>query len=337
MKSKLRKALSRLMFTAYVIMFCILVGEIVVRVFYKYFSDFNMEMWRYATEIKQPLPYDKLPFHHKPNKQGHFYGVEIKTNSLGLRDYEYSIEKPKNKNRIILLGDSFALGWGVPFESTCSKQLEKMLNQDQNKYEVINMGTGNFNTTMEVELFKLKGLQLSPEMVVLMYFVNDVEPIPRKKSGPVYVATRRSYCLSFLVGRFIKLKSWFVKTFEWSTYYDNLYSTENLENLKANKDSIRELIALCKKNEIVLLIVNIPELRNLRDYRFSQATEHIKALADEARVPFLDMLGAFANHEPESLWVKPEDPHANAKANSIIAEQLYKKVVDNTRCTLWPN
>jgi len=337
LKSKLRKALARLMFSAYIVVFCFLAGEIVVRVFYKYFSNFNMEMWRYAAEIKQPLPYDKLPFHHRPNMQGRFYGVEIKTNSLGLRDYEYSIEKPKNKKRIVLLGDSFTLGWGVPFDNTCSKQLEKMLNQHQNKYEVINMGTGNYNTTMEVELFKLNGLQLSPEMVVLMYFVNDVEPIPRKKSGFVYVVRRRSYCLSFLVGRLIKLRSRFVKAFEWSTYYEYLYSMENLENLKANRDSIRELIALCKKNEIELLIVNIPELRNLREYRFSQATEHIKSLAEEARVPFLDMLVAFTDHEPESLWVKPEDPHANAKANSIIAEQLYKKVLDKTHCALRPN
>ena len=316
------------MFSAYLAAFCFLAGEIVVRVFYKYFADFNMEMWRYASQLKQPLPYEKLPFHHVPNKQGCYYGVQIKTNSFGVRDYEYSIEKPKGKKRIVMLGDSFTLGWGVRFGSTYSKHLEMMLNQTRHKYEVINMGAGNYNSTMEVELFKLKGLRLNPDMVILMYFINDAEPVPQRKAGLGYALVKHSYCVSFLTGRFIKLRSRFCSSFEWSNYYNRLYSSENVENLRANKDSIKELIALCKRNGIELLIVNIPELRNLRDYRFSQATEYIRALAEEGQVPFLDLLGALAEHPPESLWVKPEDPHANAKANSIIAQQLYNKIFD---------
>jgi len=329
LRDKWKKVLRRLIFSAYVAAFCFVAGEIVVRVFYKYFADFNMEMWRYASELKQPLPYEKLPFHHVPNKQGHYYGVEIKTNSLGFRDYEYGIEKPKGKKRIVMLGDSFTLGWGVPFGNTCSKVLEMMLNQTQHGYEVINMGTGNYNSTMEVELFKLKGLQLNPDMVILMYFVNDTEPVPRRKGGPGYAAVKHSYCVSFLMGRFIKLRSRLVNSFEWSNYYNKLYSPENLDNIRANEESIKELIALCKKNEIELLIVSIPELRNLTEYGFVQATEHIRVLAEEGQVPFLDLLGGLAEHTPESLWVKPEDPHANAKANAVMAQQLYDRILDN--------
>ncbi len=39
-------------------------------------------------------------------------------------------------------------------------------------------------------------------------------------------------------------------------------------------------------------------------------------------------LGRVAVHQPQSLWISPEDPHANAKANTIIAQQLYNKILD---------
>ena len=47
-----------------------------------------------------------------------------KTNSLGFRDYEYSLNK-NSKYRILVLGDSFTFGWGVEIENTWIKVLEK--------------------------------------------------------------------------------------------------------------------------------------------------------------------------------------------------------------------
>ena len=231
-----------------------------------------MEMWRYASEIKQPLPYKRLPFYHYPNKEGYYYGVGVKTNSLGLRDYEYSLKKPENIKRIVFLGDSFTFGWGVPLDKLYSKQVEKMFNRKEQKMEVINMGIGNYNSIMEVELFKRKGLPLDPDMVVLMYFINDTEPIPRVKSKVEYLLVKHSYFVAFLFDRFVKLKTSFDRNFEWSKYYSSLYSQENSGNLTSNRKAIKELIEICNRNGIKLLIVNIPELRMLETYQFRQAT-----------------------------------------------------------------
>ncbi len=298
-----------------------------IRVCYKYLSNYNMEMWRYAAELKLPMPYSQLPFHHFPNKKGHYYGVDININSLGFRDREYTIEKTKNKKRIIFLGDSHTFGWGVPFEGLFTKQLEKMLNKKGDKYEVINMGVGNYNSTMELELFKLKGLKLDPDMVILMYFINDVEPIPRKKSFSEYFIIKHSYFFAFLFDRFSKSITRFDKNFTWDKYYSALYSSKNSQNLASNRKSIKELVELCKKNNIEILIVNIPELHMLKEYPFPYATEYIRGLAKEEDVPFLDLLPSFTEYEPKSLWVSLEDPHVNAKAHAIIAQQIYKEIL----------
>ena len=99
--------------------------EVIIRVFYSQLANYDTEVFRYAAEIKQPLSEAKLPFHHYPNKQGEYYGVEIKTNSYGFRDLEYTQVKAEGVRRVAVLGDSVVLGWGVPLEATLAKMLEK--------------------------------------------------------------------------------------------------------------------------------------------------------------------------------------------------------------------
>jgi len=282
-------------------------------------------MWRYAAEIKKPLRYENLPFHHFPYKEGNYYGVNIKTNSMGFRDYEYDIKKPLGKKRIVVLGDSFTLGWGVPFNDLFTKQLERMINQYDDRVEVINLGTGNYNSIMEVELFKLKGLILNPDLVILMYFINDAEPIPRRMTAMEYFFKKHSFLFGFLFDRFIKLKIIFDRNFDWRQYYRQLYDRES-DALRMNKKSLIELCKICREQNIRLLIVNIPELHRLKEYPFAFVTNYIQTLADEEKVPFVDLLSAFADCDPQSLWVSSEDPHANSKANSIIATEIYKKI-----------
>ena len=59
------------------------------------------------------------------------------TNSLGLRNEDIDY----NRNRILILGDSFAYGQGVELNYTVAKQLETKLNNIQ----VINAGIPTFD------------------------------------------------------------------------------------------------------------------------------------------------------------------------------------------------
>ena len=325
----MKRFLGNLMLLCCIVIFCFMAGEIVVRLFYSHFADYNMEMWRYASEMKRPMSSAKLPFFHSPNKQGTYYGVDIRTNSMGFRDNEYAIRKPKGTKRIIALGDSHTFGWGVPFEDLFSKELESKLNNNNGRYEVINMGIGNYNSVMELELFRSKGLQLDPDMVILMFFINDTEAVPGRMPGLRYSIVRRSYLWAFLFDRIVTLKTRLSRGFNWNEYDAGLYSQENTKNLAESRQAIRELIGLCRENNIRLLIVNIPELHRFKDYPFPYATDYIKELAQEAQVAFLDLLPVFSQYEPESLWVSAEDPHAGPKAHGIIATEIYTKIAED--------
>jgi hypothetical protein len=110
-----------------VLLFCAL-AEAGLRIFYRRSLDFSMEMWKYAVVLKHPVANPQLSFSHAPNRSAFLMGVPVSINSYGLRDREYSVEKPPNVYRIVMLGDSTTLGWGVPEEQTVAKILERELN-----------------------------------------------------------------------------------------------------------------------------------------------------------------------------------------------------------------
>ena len=127
----MKKVIVNLLLISGSVLFCFIAGEFMIRFFHNSLSSYNLEMWRYAADLKEPYDNPELPFHHYPKKRGHYYGVDVQINSQGLRDREFSIRKPKDVKRIIFLGDSFTLGWGVPFDSMYSKKLEHELNKRQ--------------------------------------------------------------------------------------------------------------------------------------------------------------------------------------------------------------
>ena len=76
----------------------------------------------------------ELVYENKPNFK-YYDGKEWVnlTNSLGLMDREYPLNKSNNTFRILALGDSVTEGYLLPSpEAAYSKQLEKMLNNNLN-------------------------------------------------------------------------------------------------------------------------------------------------------------------------------------------------------------
>lgn len=107
------------------------------------------------------------------------FDTEIRVNSKGLRDNEDSLWAPE----IIVLGDSFAMGWGVEGPETFAKQLEGMCGM-----KVLNAGISSYGTAREVRL--LDRLDRSAvKWVVVQYSDNDYgENLKFRESGNRVVA-----------------------------------------------------------------------------------------------------------------------------------------------------
>ena len=102
------------------------------------------------------------------------YRITIRTNSKGIRaDREISYEKSDGVKRIVLLGDSFAMGCGVNLEDTFSSQMEKFLKENGVDSEVVNLGTPSFGNAEELIQLKEEGLKYQPDLVLLAWHPSD--------------------------------------------------------------------------------------------------------------------------------------------------------------------
>jgi hypothetical protein len=99
--------------------------------------------------------------------RGPEYDVDVRTNSLGMRDDEPG---PKDRPRVLLLGDSFAMGYGVERGQLFADLLEKDLGID-----VEDAGTGGYEIVQQPRVLAELGPKLKPDLVVYaLYLGNDL-------------------------------------------------------------------------------------------------------------------------------------------------------------------
>ena len=115
----------------------------------------------------------------------------LATNALGFRDREFETQKPRGGVRVLALGDSATAGLGVPeLGDTWPKQLERRLRQRMKRpVEVLNLGVGGYDTLQEVRLLRRRGLDLDPDLVLLLVTLNDLDS---GVDGGVYDALLRA-------------------------------------------------------------------------------------------------------------------------------------------------
>ena len=310
----------------------VLVIEIYARVIADDGMQFDLEMWKYARDVKKLSADPLLAHEHAPNRVAVLMGVDFQTNSKGLRDREFSYDRQPGTLRILMLGDSLTVGWGVPAEQTFSKRIEKLFAADGVNAEVINTGVGNYNTIQEVEYFLTEGFKYQPDIVVLNFFVNDAEPILKHESPSILA--RVCYACIFILGRVDTLTRKFLNKKDWAEYYLGLYGGGNATGWLKAKESIEKLAGYCKSHGIALVIANLPELHDVQHYRFDKISNLVRDAANQYSVDYVDILPYLQKEESAALWVTPPDPHPNAHANDLIAQGLYralKRMVANER------
>jgi len=288
--------------------------------------DFDMEMWKYATQIKVPSDDPRVVHEHRPNGKAFLMGVKVTTNSFGLREGERSLAKPPGTYRIVALGDSITMGWGVRQNMTYPVQLERRLNAQPPKgfpaglhYEVLNLGVGNYNTVQEVMRLRNLGLPFNPDLIILGYFINDAEPTPKPGRG---FLIEHSYLYAFAASRIRLVKP---NTGTYLDYYRGLYG-DNEPGWQAAQAALRELVSIGQERSVPVMMFIIPEMHELGDrYPFADIHRKLEQVGAAFGLPVVDLLPALKGRKPESaLWVSPLDAHHNAEAQGLLANGIYE-------------
>lgn len=233
-------------------------------------------------------------------KKNYYYDGEQITNSYGLHDDEFPLQKKPREKRILILGDSFTYGF-TDFKDTYPQQLEKLLSQDSpvNPVQVINAGIPVYGLGQELEFLRGDGFQFQPEIVILGLFVgNDFTDFTGNLAcvdgelidhnvlenysgfwGRLRLHTRIQFERLHLV-RFLEDREWLevsglseqesVLTIQHERYplllpnwYEKNYGAERW---KVTCETLRRFRDLCRSRGVLFLLLIIPDMNQV-DYK----------------------------------------------------------------------
>ena len=276
------------------------------------------------------------------NPRGYFdedNGVVMQVNELGLRGPSVSPDKPHGVTRILGLGDSFTFGSGVRDADTFLRRLELALNRSPGRpgdgYEVLNAGVQGYSTRDEVLYLEQRWLALQPDLVLIVFYVNDAYSdaallnmgeelgIYRQPTG----LARQSRLLDLVQHR-LQVRRIGRET---ERYYNRAYFSDPGGALQgaergdwdASRRALRRAVRLARERDVGLGLVLFPELHRLRgDYPFEAIHALVLQTCEELGLPALDLMETFRGRDERQLWVHPSDHHPNEIAHGISAGPL---------------
>ncbi len=95
----------------------------------------------------------------------------LSTNAAGFRDGPHAEAKAPGAYRVVVLGDSFVFGSGVLQDAVLTRRLAAHLGPG---FEIVNLGVPGYGTDQELLTLRRWGRKLSPDLVILGFFWNDL-------------------------------------------------------------------------------------------------------------------------------------------------------------------
>ena len=266
------------------------------------------------------------------------FGNKHEVNEVGFRGPLIPLEKPPGTVRIVGLGDSFMYGFNVAEGEAYLRLLSDRLNEEypEVRWEIVNTAVSGYNTVMEVETLKAKGLAYEPDIVVIGFVGNDLG-LPNFIRKRVSLFEPRSFLIDFVSGRSELLRSRLVDTSNiLGTGIEDINWNENPEaappeyqdmvGLDAYRRAMAELAGLRDEYGFELFLLT----RARRDYVIETTT----ALG----IPIVDVRGKvdayMAEHGIERwqgsiLAVSDEDPHPSALGHRLYADAVFEYMRDS--------
>ena len=292
----------------------------------------------------------------KPGSHYEWQSIPVVINSRGLRGPEATYEKPASTIRILNVGDSVAMGWGVREENTYGQQLENLLNEkntgDQ-QYEVINAAVPGWNLENELAYLQAEGLNYQPDLILLdLTIVNDIYGksalLAQNRPAPIEWLRSNTYFWPFLT---VQLRSMQARSQgrERIDVIDPPTRPESYfplvpEDEKWTKfwGSVLDIHRLAEEKNIPVVLILFPlEFQVLDESYPTVPQEVLMSRAAEAGIPALDLLPAFrqaCEKKPggacqledrylfADVWMHPSDYGHSITATeleAVLAETLH--------------
>ncbi len=287
--------------------------------------------------------------------------AEYSTDAHGFRTHVPDPDWDKKEGlRIFVMGGSSVFGYGLNDDQTWAALLEPALKTAMGRKDlfVINAGNNGHNSLQTLMRFYLRVLPLKPEWVVYYENVNDIVQsvlMEKKTSDPIWIqdnvlftSTMREYLAlekkrqnfyeRTLIGYFLKQQirrlhnSYLKRRYEKNPpaaepLTPKLYELQE-KNAARFEKNVRTLIQLARLNKVNIILTTFLYDSERMDL-FSRSSiakqnEILKRLAQEEKVPLVDLSAGFENVEDKAGYFYADHYHPNPKGAAYIAGELGK-------------
>ena len=268
-----------IVFSTILVVLCLGLGwalaEAVLRVKNLSMQNYDIEMWRYANELKKRSDDPELGHEHVPNSEALLQSVDIRINERGLRGAPVEPLAP-GQRRILFLGGSITLGWGVPEDQVLTSLIAKKFADDGKQVQVLNAGIGNYNAERYTELFFKRLKDLKPTDIVVHFFLRDAEKLDAGGGNFFLRNSELAVTVWIAMNRLFGPSGPTVL----EDHYKQVYNPEE-PGYKAMRASLQKLADYAKANNIRLTMAMMPDVHDLENYRFGWIHERMAGLARE--------------------------------------------------------
>lgn len=256
--------------------------------------------------------------------------------------------KPEGKKRIVIIGDSLTYGDGIKLADTFPYKLQQKLdNNPKDLYQVINMGIMGADTKFQAEILVMgkhryywdrPALSFDPDIVILAFCVNDIEIGDATKRRPKDYSflpepahkylIQRYRLYKFLHGRVNGLLTTMGLRPSYTDHLKNIYmnETEEWNNFTRLLNFMIFNIKIKKKDVLLVIYPALGDLSNSHPYL--DLYEKVSEIGRSNNTPVLNLFPYFKGKDTGSLVVSYFNGHPNGKANEIVSEAIYNKLVE---------
>jgi len=283
--------------------------------------------------------------------------VQMRINSRGIRaDYEIPYKKPMGVKRIVVLGDSFGMGYEVNLEDTFTARMSDMLNNSGIKCEVVNLSTSGFSNAEELIVLQNEGFKYEPDLVLLAWHAGDLNENKRsnlfklengqlKRNAATYLpgAEIQQFMSRYPLIRFVTDNSHLFNELRDKAgrkgkafidvirkiQYKQAASTGNENEVKNENLTVailREIERECKNANSNFMIFDIPNRRSRTEF-FSKFPRDNRG--GTSGFHYVSPITLFNQHKGELLYWEHGHSHFTPRGCSLSGEALAQYIMAN--------
>ena len=280
--------------------------------------------------LTQPARIPSIYYELRPNYDGWFKGSRFETNAEGLRDQNYTLDKPADTFRVAVLGSSWTMGSGVEQEEIWHSVLENTLNSDEGplRYEFINFAVDQYGLGEIVATLENKVPAYQPDLVViaLTYYTPTVlwlDPSAKYVEQP-----RRNPFFNFYVLRVIDMR------LNLGMFEDSDTRRESFVGHTTFRQQIERAVShietFSAETNIPAAVVKLAYTRGWGGNTAETDTSLISSLSNS--IVYFNIEEAVISHgyKGKQLRISNWDSHPNPLAHQLIADAVLAGLKENS-------